>query len=184
MIHLQIFRVPRLWEVCSSLRPFGDGVNGPDGGPVPRLLLPSWRFRLRKGPWPISSTLRPASDEPVESTLPNELHDLVPELDAFFCVVAVVAVVETELIGVALLEVCAYPLWPRELLPDLHQYLGLRGIEGGVVAESSRWRTSPNPAIRTSLPTYPGRSMDTLVPGRSLRTWLSFSRPFFDCGLA
>ena len=32
-----------------------------------------------------------------------------------------------ELVGVALLGVCAHPLRPRELLPDLHQYLGLQG---------------------------------------------------------
>ena len=105
------------------MRPSGDGVDGPDGRPVPGLLLPSLRFRLWKGSWPVSSTLRPAADESVESTSPNELLDLVLELDAFLRVVAVV--VEAELVGVALSEVCAHPLQPRELLPDLHQYLGL-----------------------------------------------------------
>ena len=112
------------------MRPSGDGVDGPNWRPIPGLLLPPWQFRLRQGPWPIFSTLRPASDEPVESTSPNELLDLISELDAFLHVVAVVAVVETEPIGVALPGVCAHPLWPRELLPDLHQYLDLRGIEG------------------------------------------------------
>ena len=117
------------------MRPSGDGVDGPDGRPVPGLLLPSRWFRLWKGSWPVSPTLRPAADESVKSTSPNELLDLVLELDAFLCVVAVVAVVEAELVGVALLGVCAHPLWPRELLPDLHQHLGLRGVEGGVAVE-------------------------------------------------
>ena len=151
--------------------------------PISGLLLPSWRFRLRQGPWPISSTLRSASNEPVESTSPDELLDLISEPDAFLRVVAVVAVVEIELVGVVLPGVCAHPLWPRELLPNLHQYLGLRGIEGGVVAKSFRWRTPPNPTIRTSLPAYSGWSMGTLVPRRGSRMRLSFSRPFFDCGL-
>ena len=102
------------------MRPSGDGVDGPDGRPVPRLLLPSLRFRLWEGSWPISSTLRPAADESVESTSPNELLDLILELDAFLRVVAVVTVVEAELVGVALFGVCAHPLWSRELLPDLH----------------------------------------------------------------
>ena len=84
------------------MRPSGDGVDGPDGRPISGLLLPSWRFRLWKGPWPLSSTLRPASDEPVESTSPNELLDLVLELDAFLYVVVVVTVVEAEFVGVAL----------------------------------------------------------------------------------
>ena len=119
------------------MRPSGDGVDGPDGRPIFRLLLPSWRFRLWQGPWPISSTLGPASDEPVESSSPDELLDLVSEPDAFLRVVAVVAVVEVELVGVALPGVCAHPLRPRELLPDLHQYLSLRGVEGGVAAEFS-----------------------------------------------
>ena len=84
------------------------------------MLFPSWRFRLRKGSRPVSSTLRPAADESVEPTSPDELLDLVLELDALFGVVAVVAVVEAELVGVALPGVCAHPLRPRELLPDLH----------------------------------------------------------------
>ena len=94
------------------------------------MLLPSWRLRLRKGPWPISSTLRPASDKPVESTSLDELLDLIPELDAFLCVVAVVAVVEAELVGVALPGVCAHPLRPRELLPDLHQSWVFEALRG------------------------------------------------------
>ena len=80
---------------------------------------------MRHGPWPIFSTLRPASNKSVESTSSDELLDLISELDAFLRVVAMVAVVKTELVGVALFEMCAHPLWPRELLPDLHQYLGL-----------------------------------------------------------
>ena len=102
------------------MRPSGDGVDGPDGRPVPGLLLPFLRFRRWKGSWPVSSTLRPAADESVESTPPNELLDLVLELDAFLRVVAVVAVVEAELVGIALPGVCVHPLRPRELLPDLH----------------------------------------------------------------
>ena len=112
MIHLQFSR--------SSLRPSGDGVDGPDGRSVPGLLLPFLRFRRWEGSWPVSSTLRPVVDESVESTSSNELLDLVLELDAFFNVVAVVAVVEAELVGVALFGMCAHPLRPRELLPDLH----------------------------------------------------------------
>ena len=102
------------------MRPSGDGVDGPDGRPVPGLLLPFLWFGLWEGSWPVSSTLRPAVDESVESTSPDELLDLVLELDAFFDVMAVVAVVEAELVGVALPGMCAHPLRPRELLPDLH----------------------------------------------------------------
>ena len=117
MIHLQFS--------CSSLRPSGDGVDGPDGRSVPGLLLPFLRFRLWEGSWPVSSTLRPAADESVESTSPSELLDLILELDAFLRVMTVVAAVEAELVGVALPGVCAHPLRPRELLPDLHQHLDL-----------------------------------------------------------
>ena len=49
-------------------------------------------------------------NEPVESTSLDELLDLISELDAFLRVVAVVAVVETELVGVVLSGVCAHPL--------------------------------------------------------------------------
>ena len=58
----------------------------------------------------IFSTLRPASNESIESTSPDELLDLISELDAFFCVMAVVAMVEIELIGVVLFGVYAHPL--------------------------------------------------------------------------
>ena len=92
------------------MRSSGDGVDGLDWRPISGLLLPPWWFRLRQGPWPIFSTLRPASNEPIESTSPDELLDLVSEQDAFLHVVAVVAMVEAELIGIALLGVCAHPL--------------------------------------------------------------------------
>ena len=165
------------------MRPSGDGVDGPDGRPVPGLLLPFLWFRLWEGSWPVSSTLRPAVDESVESTSPNELLDLVLELDAFLRVVAVVAMVEAELVRIALPGVCAHPLWSRELLSNFHQYLDFRCVEGGIVAKSSWGRAPPSPTIRASLPAYPGRSLDTLVSGRSSRMWPSFSWPFFDCGL-
>ena len=77
----------------------GDGVDGPDWRPISGLLLPPWRLRLRQGPWPIFSTLRPVSNESVESNSPDELLDLISELDAFLCVMAVVAMVETDLLG-------------------------------------------------------------------------------------
>ena len=102
MIHLKYSR--------SSLRPSEDGVDGPDGRSVPGLLLPFLQFRRREGSWPVSSIPRPPADESVESASPNELLDLVLELDAFLRVVAVVAVVEAELVGVALPEVCAHSL--------------------------------------------------------------------------
>ena len=70
----------------------------------------------------LTSLLYPqaAADESVKSTSPNELLDLILELDAFLCVVAVVAVVEAKLVGVALPGMYAHPFRPRELLPDLH----------------------------------------------------------------
>ena len=73
------------------------------------LFPPRW-LGLRQGPWPIFSSLRPASNEPIESTSLDELLDLISELDAFLRVVAMVAMVETELVGVALPGVCAHPL--------------------------------------------------------------------------
>ena len=72
----------------------------------------------------------PALNEPIESASPDELLDLVSELDAFLRVVAVVAMVEAELVGIALLGVCAHPLWPRELLSDLHQHLVFEALRG------------------------------------------------------
>ena len=147
------------------------------------MLLPSLRFRLWEGSWPVSSTLSPAMDESVESTSPNELLDLVLELDAFLRVVAVIAVVEAELVGVVLLGVCAHPLRPRELLPDLHQYLGLRGVEGGVVAELP-WRgTPPKPVVRASLLARPGGSMGVLMSRRGSVARPGFLWPLLDCGL-
>ena len=72
----------------------------PMGGRSPGCSSLFLRFRWWEGSWPVSSALKPAADESVESTSPNELLDLVLELDAFLRVVAVVAVVEAELVGV------------------------------------------------------------------------------------
>ena len=172
-----------LWKVCPLSGSYRDGVDDTDWRPISGLLFPPWRLRLWQGPWPIFSTLRPASNESVEPISSDELLDLISELDAFLRFVTMVTMVEAELVRIALLRVRAHPLWPWELLSDLHQHLGFRYIEGGVAAESSWGRAPPSPVLRASLPACSGRSLDALVPGRSSRTWSSFSRPFFDCEL-
>ena len=123
MIHLQVFQVPWSWKVYSSLRPSGDGVDGPNWRPISGLLLPPWRFRLRQGPWSILSAFRSVSNEPVELISSDELLDLIPELNALLCIVVVVTMVEAELVRIALPRVCAHPFRPWQLLSDLHQHL-------------------------------------------------------------
>ena len=89
-------------------------------------------------------------NEPVEPTSSDELLDLISKLDAFLRVVTVVTMVEAELVGIALPEVRAHPLWPWELFSDLHQHLGFRCIEGGIVVEPSWGR--PHRARCSGLP--------------------------------
>ena len=95
-----------------------DGVDDPNWRPISGLLFPPQRLRLWQGPWPILSTLRPTLNEPVEPTSSDELLDLVSELNVFLCIMAVVSMVEAELVRIALPGMCAYPFWPWELLPD------------------------------------------------------------------
>ena len=148
---------------------FRDEVDDPNWRPIFRLVLPLWRLRLWQGPWPIFPTFRSTSNESVELTSPDELLDLVSELNALLRVVAMVTMVKTEFVRVALPGVCAHPFRPQQLLLDLHQYLDFRCIERGVAVKSSRGRAPPNSAVRASLPTGPGRSLDTLVSGGSSR---------------
>ena len=48
-------------------------------------------------------------NEPIESTSSDELLDLISKLDAFLRVMAVVMMVEAELVRIALSGVCAHP---------------------------------------------------------------------------
>ena len=76
-----------------------------------------------QGPWPILSTLRPVSNELVELTSSDELLDLISELNTLLRVVAVVTMIEAELIRVAFFGVCVHLFRSWQLLPDLHQHL-------------------------------------------------------------
>ena len=120
----------------------------------------------------------------MEPTPSDELLDLVSELNPLLRVVAVVTMIEAELVRIALLGVYVHPFRPWQLLPDLHQHLSFWSIERGVAMESSWERAPSNSTVRASLPTSSGGSSDTLMFEGSSRMWPSFTQPFFSCGLA
>ena len=64
---------------------------------------------------------------------------------------AVVTMIEAELVKVALPGVCAHPFQPWQLLPDLHQHLGFWSVERGAAVESSWGRAPSNSMVRASL---------------------------------
>ena len=76
--------------------------------------------QVAAGPLVDLSTLRPTSNKPVEPTSSDELLDLISELNAFLHVVAVVMMVDAELIRIALPGVHAHPFRPWELLSNFH----------------------------------------------------------------
>ena len=94
------------------MRPSGDGVDDPDWRPIFRLLLPLWWLQLRQSPQLIFPTFMSASNESIELTSSDELLDLISKLNALLRIVAVVTMIEAELVRIALPEVCVHPFRP------------------------------------------------------------------------
>ena len=96
---------------------------------------------------------------------------------------AVVKMIEAELVSVALFGVCVHLFRPWQLLPDLHQHLNFWSIERGVAVESSRGRALSNSAVRASPSMSSGRSSDMLVFGGSQECGRVSLGPFSAVGL-
>ena len=89
---------------------------------MPRLVC------LASYPWWILTFPLYAVDESIQLSPPNEILNLLLELNAVFGVVAVVLVVDVVFLLITIFRLGLHPFHLRQLRPNLHEYLSFGSV--------------------------------------------------------